>query len=212
MLVGQVPVRVIGERDVPTPGSDGSIDATIARRRAHHRPRASITFLRTPRAVGHDAVHPEVEEHLHLGLVIDGPHVDREAGAVRGMTNRRSMRRMPQRCGTWRQSACMRGIRPVLDAMHMPSRRDLAHRRADPPSRERSDAGHPAVGERADAHAAESVEAVDELDQRHHGVIRLRVDVEEDVIPAREQFLERWNHDPGAAKRDRSRRRPGLKV
>src|SRR5205807_6148971 len=39
--------------------------------------------------VGHDPVHAEVQQALHLGAVVDGPDVDGEPGAVGGPDHHR---------------------------------------------------------------------------------------------------------------------------
>ena len=159
--------------------------------------------MKQPEAVGHDAVHAEVEEPLDGGLVVDRPHVHGQVRAMRGRDeslrddrDRSSMRRHLQAIGA--------------EARHQPERRGgtaqcdgaRSHGRARPPTTKFTDPPQAAVRERSDAHAIPRVQPVEERRERYDAGVGLGVDVDSCLGPPDEEVLEPRDADSLTAKRE----------
>jgi hypothetical protein len=139
------------------------------------------------KAIAHDPVDPELEEFVDRRLVVDRPYVHRQACPVRGRD---------EPCGhDWNTPSTDRyldavGTKPTHEGAcgGQPGQcnRLRPHRRARPPSAERTNPTKTAVRERSNTHAIPGAEPVWERPEGPHAYIRLGVNVDPGIRPARE--------------------------
>ena len=128
---------------------------------------------------------------MHLGRVVDRPHVDRQvAGVGRRQEQGVTSGIRPWRTGTWTQAAVKPPAGRCRAAATSRATWRGAHRRAGARPQGRLDAGQPPVGERAEAHPVERAGPPHQVHQRVDRRVVLGIDVDPHVGPGREQVLQ----------------------
>jgi hypothetical protein len=158
-------------------GSAGELLSVAARQlRARRRsPRAGACqpcphswrpFIRPAWAVGHDAVHAELEQVVHQRLVVDCPDVNRETRAMGGLHEPNGDDRDRPSPERDLDAVCLLARDPATDCRDAgDGHGGRSHRRAGPAAAELAEAAKAAIGEGAEADPMPCAEPVDDRDE-----------------------------------------------
>jgi len=143
------------------------------------------------RAVGHDAVHAEVEQVVHRRLVVHGPDMNREARAMGGPHEAGGDDRDRPSAQRDLDAVCVLARHPAADCGHAGDGDGArSNRRAGPAAAERAEAAKTAIGEGAEARPIPGAEPVADGDERLDARVGLGIDVDEGLGPAPQQLVE----------------------